>query len=50
MKLNFCIFLVAFLLVVCVNNSLACTCVNGDLSKRFKKAEAVFVGKLYDFD
>ncbi len=28
----------------------ACTCVNGSLSKRFKKAEAVFIGKITDFE
>lgn len=50
MKQIFCIFTALFLLGVYVNDSFACTCVTEGVSKRFKKAKAVFVGSIYDYE
>ena len=42
------------ILVLCIiflaESALACTCVVNSLSKRFRKAEAVFVGSLADYE
>lgn len=31
-------------------NAFSCTCVLDDLSKRFRKADAVFVGEIYEYE
>lgn len=50
MKFCFRVLLFVFLLNSSYLTGYACTCVNADLSKRFKKAEAVFVGEVYEFE
>ncbi len=42
------VLLFAFLL--CAESTFACTCVIDSLSKRFRKADAVFVGRLTDYE
>jgi hypothetical protein len=50
MRHLFCVFAVLILTGFCVTDSFACSCVNDLLSRRFKKAEAVFVGGVYDYE
>lgn len=47
MRFSFAFAIILFILLA-TSPGLACTCVHTPLSKRFKKADAIFIGKLAD--
>lgn len=50
MKKLFSILIFSFVFSFGNLNVFSCSCVLGDLSKRFKKAEAVFIGRIADVE
>jgi len=44
------VLLLSFIFCFGYLQAFSCTCVLDDLSKRYRKADAVFIGRIYDYD